>query len=73
MSMDTKYIAIFCSAKDVAEKYTEPAKQFCKLMVKNGYHLIWGGSDIGLMRTIASEVQNASANSCIVIECANGS
>jgi predicted Rossmann-fold nucleotide-binding protein len=71
--MDTKYIAIFCSAKDVAEKYAEPAKQFCKLMVKNGYHLIWGGSDIGLMRTIASEVQNASANSCIVIECANGS
>lgn len=57
--MDAKYIAIFCSANDVAEKYTEPARQFARLMVKNGYHLIWGGSDIGLMKTIASEVQEA--------------
>ena len=60
MSMDTKYIAIFGSAKDVAEKYAEPAKQFCKIMVKNGYHLIWGGSDIGLMRTIASAEKRSS-------------
>lgn len=59
MSMDTKYIAIFCSANDVDTKYTEPAKQFANLMVKNGYHLVWGGSDIGLMKTIASEVQDA--------------
>jgi uncharacterized protein (TIGR00730 family) len=59
MSLPEKYIAVFCSANDVDKKYTEPAKQFSSLLVKNGYHLVWGGSDEGLMKTVASEVQKA--------------
>ncbi|HSW88003.1 MAG TPA: TIGR00730 family Rossman fold protein [Candidatus Saccharimonadales bacterium] len=53
-----KYIGVFCSANDLEEKYTTPAKEFAKLMTEHGYNLVWGGSDRGLMRTIASAVQD---------------
>ena len=52
-----KYIAVFCSANDLEEKYTKQAEAFAKLMTENGYHLVWGGSDKGLMKIIASAVQ----------------
>lgn len=52
-----KYIGIFCSANDLEEKYTVPAKEFAKLMTQHGYHLVWGGSDRGLMKVMASAVQ----------------
>lgn len=52
-----KYIAVFCSAQDVDEKYVKAARQFAKQLVKNDYHLVWGGTDTGLMEVIASEVQ----------------
>lgn len=54
-----KYISVFCSANDLEEKYTKPAKEFARLLVENGYHLVWGGSDKGLMKIIASSVQEA--------------
>lgn len=52
-----KYIGVFCSANDLEEKYTKPAQEFATLMAKYGYDLVWGGSDRGLMKTIASTVQ----------------
>lgn len=52
-----KHIVVFCSASDVEEKYTQPAEEFATLLAKNGYHLVWGGSDTGLMKVIASAVQ----------------
>lgn len=52
-----KYIAVFCSAQNVDEKYVKPAKEFAGLMVNNGYSLVWGGTDTGLMKVIADEVQ----------------
>ena len=52
-----KYIAVFCSANDLEEKYVKPAKEFARLVVKHNFDLIWGGSDKGLMKAIASEVQ----------------
>ena len=51
-------IGIFCSANDLEEKYTKPALEFARLMAQNGYSLVWGGSDTGLMNLVASEVQN---------------
>lgn len=51
-----KYIAVFCSSKDLDEKYTRPAKEFARLLVENGYHLVFGGSDTGLMKIVAGEV-----------------
>lgn len=53
-----KYIAVFCSAQKVDEKYNKAAREFAKLMIKNGYHLVWGGSDVGIMKVIADEVQS---------------
>ena len=52
-----KYIAVFCSAIDLEEKYIKPAQEFARMMAKNGYYLVWGGSNTGLMRTMAEEVQ----------------
>lgn len=54
-----KYIAVFCSANDLEEKYTKPAKEFAQLIAKNGFNLVWGGSDRGLMKIIASGVKDA--------------
>lgn len=51
-------IGIFCSANELEEKYTKPALEFARLMAKNGYNLVWGGTDQGLMNLVASEVQN---------------
>lgn len=52
-----KYIGVFCSANELADAYTVPAKEFAKLLPQHNYHLVWGGSDEGLMRVIASGVQ----------------
>ena len=52
-----KYIAVFCSAAELGKKYIKPAEEFAKLIAENGYHLVWGGSDTGLMKVIADEVQ----------------
>ncbi len=52
-----KYICIFCSANDLDERYTAPAQELATLMAQNGYHLVWGGSDKGLMKIIADGVK----------------
>jgi uncharacterized protein (TIGR00730 family) len=54
-----KTITVFCSAKNVDQKYIDQATQFGTLMVKHGYDLVWGGSDTGLMKVIADSVQTA--------------
>jgi uncharacterized protein (TIGR00730 family) len=52
-----KYIAVFCSANDIAEKYTGPARELSALIASHGYNLVWGGSDKGLMNIVATTVQ----------------
>ncbi len=52
-------ICVFCSASDLEEKYTKPALEFAQLIGSNGHTLIWGGSDTGLMKVMASGVQKA--------------
>lgn len=54
-----KTICVFCAANDVEEKYIIDTKTLGKLMVENGYDLVWGGSNKGLMKIIADAVQNA--------------
>ena len=53
-----KTIYVFCSANEVDRKYKNAAKILARLMVKNGYDLVWGGTNRGLMKVIADEVQN---------------
>ncbi len=56
--MTTRSIGVFCSARNLDEKYTKSALEFARLLVENGYNFVWGGSDQGLMNLMASEVQN---------------
>jgi len=52
-------ICVFCSMYDVEAKYAEPAVILGQLLAKNGHALIWGGSNSGLMKTIADSVQES--------------
>lgn len=52
-----KYIGVFCSASDVEEKYIKAATTFARLLVLSGYGLVWGGSDKGIMKIVADEVE----------------
>ncbi|MEU8590025.1 TIGR00730 family Rossman fold protein [Streptomyces sp. NPDC048664] len=52
-------ICVFLSAADLAERYTRPASEFAELLGKGGHTLVWGGSDVGLMKVVADGVQEA--------------
>lgn len=52
-------VCVFCSASDLPDKYTKPAVELAKLLAENGHNLVWGGSNVGLMRDIAAGVQDA--------------
>jgi uncharacterized protein (TIGR00730 family) len=54
-------IAIFCSANNLPEKYTAPAIELGNLLAKSGHALVYGGSDYGLMKTIADTMQAGGA------------
>ncbi|WP_127360576.1 LOG family protein [Actinacidiphila soli] len=50
-------ICVFLSAADLDERYTGPAREFAELVGKGGHTLVWGGSDVGLMKVVADGVQ----------------
>jgi uncharacterized protein (TIGR00730 family) len=52
-------IGVFLSAADLGEQYTVPAKEFGRLIGEGGHTLVWGGSESGLMKTVADSVQEA--------------
>lgn len=52
-------ICVFCSAADLDEVYTAAAREFAELIGKRGHTLVWGGSDVGLMKVMADGVQGA--------------
>ncbi|MEU6175266.1 TIGR00730 family Rossman fold protein [Streptantibioticus parmotrematis] len=52
-------ICVFLSAADLDERYTTPAREFAELLGKGGHTLVWGGSDVGLMKVVADGVQAA--------------
>ena len=52
-----KYIAVFCSAAELDEKYVKHAEEFAQEMARQGYHLVWGASNTGLMKTVADGVE----------------
>lgn len=51
-------ICVFCSASDIGPGYTEAAREFARLLAEDGHALVWGGSDTGLMKVLASGVQD---------------
>ncbi|MFV0127646.1 TIGR00730 family Rossman fold protein [Streptomyces sp. HMX112] len=52
-------ICVFLSAADLDERYTGPAREFAGLLGEGGHTLVWGGSDVGLMKVVADGVQEA--------------
>ncbi|TGG89362.1 TIGR00730 family Rossman fold protein, partial [Streptomyces albus] len=52
-------ICVFLSAADLDERYTGPAREFAKLIGKGGHTLVWGGSNVGLMKVVADGVEEA--------------
>lgn len=52
-----KNIGVFCSASDVDAKYVVAAAEFARLLALNEYSLVWGGSDKGIMKVVADEVE----------------
>lgn len=50
-------VGVFCSAKDLEEKYVQPARQMARLLAEHGHALVWGGSNTGLMKIMADGVQ----------------
>jgi uncharacterized protein (TIGR00730 family) len=50
-------ICVFLSAADLDERYTGPARDFAERLGKAGHTLVWGGSDVGLMKVVADGVQ----------------
>lgn len=51
------HISVFCSAADLDDRYTTPAREFAELIGKGGHTLVWGGSESGLMKVMADGVQ----------------
>ncbi|MEC4016250.1 TIGR00730 family Rossman fold protein [Streptomyces sp. H27-D2] len=52
-------ICVFCSAADLDERYTAPAREFAELIGKGGHTMVWGGSESGLMKVMADGVQDS--------------
>ncbi|MFD0368888.1 TIGR00730 family Rossman fold protein [Streptomyces sp. NPDC059071] len=52
-------ICVFLSAADLDERYTAPARDFAARLGKAGHTLVWGGSDVGLMKVVADGVEEA--------------
>ncbi|MGW1199907.1 LOG family protein [Streptomyces sp. NPDC002536] len=50
-------ITVFCSAADLDDRYTTPAREFAELIGKGGHTMVWGGSESGLMKVMADGVQ----------------
>ncbi len=54
-------ITVYCSANELDERYTAPAREFARLLGEHGHTLVWGGSHAGLMGQIADEAKAAGA------------
>lgn len=52
-------VCVFCSAAELDAVYTESAREFAELIGERGHSLVWGGSDVGLMKVVADGVQKA--------------
>lgn len=53
-----KNVCVFCSTNEVDKKYIEVTERLGNLIAKNGYGLVWGGGNRGLMKVISDSVQN---------------
>ncbi|PIP87161.1 TIGR00730 family Rossman fold protein [Candidatus Campbellbacteria bacterium CG22_combo_CG10-13_8_21_14_all_36_13] len=52
-----KNICIFLSGHEPEAKYKEPAEECSKMLAKSGFDLVWGGTDVGMMKTVSDIFQ----------------
>lgn len=52
-------ICVFLSAADLDAPYTDAARELGRLIAERGHTLVWGGSDVGLMKVLADAVETA--------------
>ncbi len=57
-------ICVFLSAAELPEHYTAPARDFAERLGRGGHTLVWGGSDVGLMKVLADGVEAAGGRLC---------
>ena len=55
----TKSICVFCGSMILLENYTKAAKELGQAIVNQGYGLVYGGGNVGLMKILADSVKNA--------------
>lgn len=53
-----KNVCVFLSANNLDDKYVKPAQEFGELLATNNFGFVYGGSDRGLMKVVASSVQS---------------
>ncbi len=53
------HIGVFCSAHALGPEYTKPVEDLARHVGEHGHTLVWGGSNTGLMQTVASGVRQA--------------
>lgn len=57
-------ICVFLSAAELPEHYTRPARDFAERLGAAGHTLVWGGTDVGLMKVVADGVQESGGRLC---------
>ena len=68
MSTFPKSVCVYCGSRDgVAPAYAEAAKATGEMLVRNGWRLVYGAGDVGLMGRVANAVQDAGGNTFGVI------
>ncbi|AUG78794.1 lysine decarboxylase [Kitasatospora sp. MMS16-BH015] len=55
-------ICVFLSATNLDERYARPVRDFGTLLAEYGHTLVWGGSNVGLMKVIADSVAEAGGS-----------
>ena len=59
MKPEIKNIAIFCASSNALEShYYDMAEQIADQFITKNYNLVFGGSNVGLMNTLASKIVN---------------
>lgn len=60
-----KKVCVYCSASDgINEIYYKDAKKLGELLGENGYDLVYGGSDFGLMGAVAQSAKQNGSKIC---------
>lgn len=52
-------ICVFLSASDLDDRYARAARELGRLIAERGHALVWGASDVGLMKVLADAVDAA--------------